>query len=729
MRTLRVAALVWLLCVPGLAVAESTSTPLWRVFPEGQRPDDGRLGPLRTLRDSYHPWSPPKTRDEWQREAQAIRQRLLVAMGLWPMPPKRPLRPLIHGRIDRGDYTIEKVYFASRPGVYVTGNLYRPKNVHGKVPGVLCPHGHWKNGRFYEATDREVKKRLETGAEQFECGARYPLQARMVQLARMGCVVFHYDMIGYADNKPLEHRAGFNDVRAGLHLHNPLGVQTFNSIRALDFLLSLPEVDPHRIGVTGASGGGTQTFMLCAVDPRPAVAFPAVMVSTNMQGGCVCENADYLRIGINNIAIAALFAPKPLGMTGAHDWTIDIETKGLPELKAVYSLFGQPDHVMARCFPQFGHNYNQVSRQVMYEWFNRHLHLGWKSPVREKPFEPVPPAELSVFDQKHPLPDDALTADKLRERLEWLDAKWFQSILPRSKEQLAEYRRWVEPAARVMLDPLPEDAAVEAETRAELTVAGGASLQKGTLHPAGGREQIPWVLLKPKKWNGRVVAWFDQRGKQALFDKKGPTAEIKRLLQAGVAVASADVFQTGEYLLDPQQRPVPRIVDWRYSGYTFGYNRPWVSKRVRDVLTLVRWLQKNQDVRQIDLVGTGAAGRWVLLARPFAGKKIGRTIADVHGFGFTQVHSFDDPEYLPGALKYGGLGGLAALAAPAPLLLTGTRGVPGQELEPLIRVYMVTAERPMEGTEDVMEASHAGERLELHEEALPPAGIVDRLLR
>src|SRR6185437_4799889 len=126
-----------------------------------------------------------------------------------------------------------------------------------------------------------------------------------------------------------------------------------------------PEVDPHRIGVTGASGGGTQTFMLCGIDDRPSVAFPAVMVSTQMQGGCVCENCSHLRVGTGNVEIAGLFAPKPLAMTRAHDWTIDIERKGLPELKKLYKLYDAADRVDARCFPQFGHNYNQVSREVM----------------------------------------------------------------------------------------------------------------------------------------------------------------------------------------------------------------------------------------------------------------------------------------------------------------------------------------------------------------------------
>src|SRR5262249_37424811 len=146
----------------------------------------------------------------------------------------------------------------------------------------------------------------------------------------------------------------------------------------------LSDVDPARIGVTGASGGGTQTFILCAVDDRPAVAFPAVMVSTAMQGGCICENCCYLRQGTGNVEFAALFCPKPLGMSAANDWTKEIEKKGLPELKALYRLYDAEDAVMAKTLLQFDHNYNQVSREVMYNWFNKHLKLGLAGPVAEK---------------------------------------------------------------------------------------------------------------------------------------------------------------------------------------------------------------------------------------------------------------------------------------------------------------------------------------------------------
>src|SRR5205085_12283617 len=127
---------------------------------------------------------------------------------------------------------------------------------------------------------------------------------------------------------------------------------------------TLPDVDAGRIGVTGASGGGTQTFILCAIDDRPAAAFPAVMVGTAMQGGCICENASYLRIDGNNVQIAACMAPRPLGMSAANDWTVDIKTKGFPELKQIYRLYADKgvseDNVIAEHFP-FGHNYNQLS--------------------------------------------------------------------------------------------------------------------------------------------------------------------------------------------------------------------------------------------------------------------------------------------------------------------------------------------------------------------------------
>src|SRR5690606_27295776 len=132
-----------------------------------------------------------------------VRRRILVANGLWPMPERTPPNAVVHGKVDRDTYTIERVYLESYPGHFVTGSLYRPKGREGKLPAVLSPHGHWANGRFYDAGVDEARKQIVAGAERFENGGRSPLQARCVQLARMGCIVFHYDMIVRADSQQL----------------------------------------------------------------------------------------------------------------------------------------------------------------------------------------------------------------------------------------------------------------------------------------------------------------------------------------------------------------------------------------------------------------------------------------------------------------------------------------------------------------------------------------------
>jgi dienelactone hydrolase len=648
-------------------VAAADQDP-FRVLPAGKLPDDARLGKPKTL-DDYFPMTPPASKEAWEARRKELREQALVALGLWPMPEKTPLRPVIHGKIDWDDYTIEKVFFASYPGHYVSGNLYRPKGRTGRLPGVLCPHGHWQDGRFFEAKVATAQNLVHQGAEQTYAGAFYHLQARCVQLARMGCVVFHYDMIGYADSQEIAHRTGFNDVDAELRLQSFMGLQTWNSIRALDFLLGLPDVDPTRIGVTGASGGGTQTFILGAVDDRPAVAFPAVMVSTAMQGGCVCENCSYLRQGAGNIDLAALFAPKPLGMTGAHDWTIDIERKGLPELKAVYRLYGAEDRVMARCFPQFEHNYNQVSREVMYNWFNRHLHLDQPEPVKERPFTPVPPRQLSVYDPGHPLPADAVGAEELRKRLTAASDKQIAKLHPHDGKDLAEYRRVIGTALRVMIhDTLPESGDVEAQEVGGPEERGGITFRRLLLGRKGKHEQVPAVGLRGPKFDGTVVVWVHPQGKVSLWHDGGLVPAARAVLDRGAAIVAVDVLRTGE---SAGAKATP--VDVHYAGFTFGYNRPLLAERVHDILTVVAFVHGHEKTKTVHLAGFEQAGPWVLLARALCGDAVARTAVDADRFRFDEVPDTQDPMLLPGAVKYGGLPALAGLCAPAEVYVHNDR--------------------------------------------------------
>jgi dienelactone hydrolase len=654
--------------VPALLLLAVPAVPALLAVEPPPAPRDSRLGKPKTLND-YFPFTPPASKEAWAARRQQLREQVLVATGLWPLPPKTPLHAVIHGKIDRDDYTIEKVFFASYPGHYVSGNLYRPRGRTGKLPGVLSPHGHWANGRFYQATAKEVQKQLAQGAEKTAEGARYPLQARCAQLARMGCVVFHYDMVGRADSTQIAHTAGFLDPEAELRLQSFMGLQTWNSVRALDFLTSLPDVDPARIGVTGASGGGTQTFLLCAIDDRPAVAFPAVMVSTGMQGGCICENCSYLRVGTGNVELAALFAPKPLGMSGADDWTKEIETKGLPELKALYRLLGAEDKVMARAHTEFKHNYNQVSRELMYNWFNKHLKLGLPEPVVERPFVPVLPKELSVYDAQHPLPNDAVNAEGLRRYLTETSDKQIAALQPKDAASLGELRRVVGPALRVLVnDSLPPGDQVERV--AVLPLQGNA--QKLYLSRKGKREAVPAVIVRGPNYDGTVVVWVHPGGVSSLWrdgKENGPLVPAAQaLLDKKAAILAVDVFRTGA----PAATPRPPV-DPKFAGYTFGYNRPLLAERVHDILTAVAYARFAPKFKQVHLVGFDRAGPWVILARGLCGDAVARTAADMNHFRFDSVKTTDDEMMLPGALKYGGLGALAALAAPGELYLHNHR--------------------------------------------------------
>lgn len=663
-----------------------------RALPPGQLPKDVRLEALKDL-DGYFPFTPCKTPEEWVKRADRLRRQILVSQGLWPMPGRTPLNPVIHGRIERGDYTVEKVYFESLPGFYVTGNLYRPKGKTGKLPGVLCPHGHWDQGRFMDQGRENVRKEIVQGAERFEEGGRSALQARCVQLARMGCVVFHYDMIGYADSAQIPHALahgfakqrpemnttvdwGLFSPQAEAHLQSVMGLQTWNSIRSLDFLLSLPEVDPDRIACTGASGGGTQTFILCAIDPRVKVAFPAVMVSTSMQGGCTCENACNLRIGTGNVEFAALFAPKPLGMTAADDWTKEMPTKGFPELKQHYAMLGAPDNVMLKPLLHFGHNYNYVSRAVMYGWFNKHLHLGLPEPIVEEDYPRLTREEMSVWDDEHAKPTGGPEFE--RKLLRWLAADAERQLNEASKSP-DDFRRVFGGGIEVVVGRSLDQAGKVVANVTATNDRGNYTETIGLLRNSTFNEELPAVYLHPKEWHRRTVVWVSAEGKSGLFTNSAndfclPRSHIQKLLDAGFAVAGVDLLYQGEFLAGNAPVTRTRSVNnpREAAAYTFGYNHTLFAQRVHDILTIVKFIRENEPAPdELNVIGLDEAGPWVAAARAVAPAAISRAVINTGGFRFSRVLDIHDVNFLPGSAKYGDLPGMIALGAPGKLWVAG----------------------------------------------------------
>lgn len=330
------------------------------------------------------------TASAWEKRAIQIRAQIRRGTGLEKYPKKCPLNPIFSEKRVYEGYQVQNIAFESLPGVYVTGSLYTPTNSIGKIPGILSPHGHWSLpgdvGRY-----------------------RPDAQKRFAAMARMGAMVFAYDMVGYGQ------LAEFGWV----HEHaDVLKLQLWNSIRGIDFLLSVG-ANPKKIGITGASGGGTQSFLLTAIDDRVAVSVPVVMVSAYFFGGCVCESgmpihktADFQT---NNVEIAACAAPRPmLLVSDGDDWTKNNPQVEFPHLQYIYGLFGKTDLVANVHLPNDKHGYDYNKRAAVYPFLAKHLGLDLAKAMNadgtlnEKGIVIEDQKALYLFDNKHPFPANGI---------------------------------------------------------------------------------------------------------------------------------------------------------------------------------------------------------------------------------------------------------------------------------------------------------------------------------
>ena len=628
------------------------SLELMRVFTEEAGPvEDRRVTDIRYGERTY---TMPvyRTVEEWTARAAELRQHILVSTGLWPLPERTPLNARIFGRIEREGYTVEKVYFESMPGFFVTGNLYRPQGKSGPFPGIACPHGHWSTGRL----------------ENTEIGS---IPGRCIHFARQGYVVFSYDMVGYNDSQQVDHRYG-GDPRQNLWGISLMGLQLWNSIRVVDFLTSLEEVDPERLGCTGASGGGTQTFMLTAVDERIQVAAPVNMISAHFQGGCLCENSPNLRVDTFNVEIGALMAPRPLLLVSCTgDWTKNTPQVEFPAIQSIYRLFGAEDKVQWVQM-EVGHNYNRDSREAVYAWFGQWL-LGdtHGDRFKEQPFEVEKKEDLLVFYDR-PLPDGALDAEGLTQALIARAEGQLSALKPHNEESVRRFRKVMGPALRHTLavdDPRPADLSVEAKGTTERS---DVVVQRLLIGRSGQGDRLPAVLYRPVGGTAPMPSTLviHPLGKAALVDatRGEPGALIRGLLDRGHMVLGVDAFLTGEF--HPPYGETQREPSVRY--FTT-FNRTDVALRVQDILTALAYLRGQEDVQAVQLVGLERAGLWCLLARGLAGD-MDRTVVDVDRLNIGEDEECLKDLFVPGLRRAGDFRTAGALTAPGWLFVHNTGG-------------------------------------------------------
>ena len=301
---------------------------------------------LDSLAKLYH------DKASWEKRKAALRPSLFKALDLYPLPEKPNSKPIITGKRVYDGYSVENIAIEILPGLYINGSLYKPLNIKGKIPVILSPDGHWAQQRY-----------------------RPDCQIRCASLARMGAMAYSYDIFAWGESllqfKSEDHRTSIAQI-----------VQTLGGIRILDYVLSLKETDPERIGISGGSGGGSHTILMAALDPRIKLSAPVVSVSSYFYGGCPCESGMPIHFaagGTDNVEIAAMAAPNPqLLITDGSDWTAHMPEHDFPYLKKIYGYYGKTDEVENVHLPNDKHDFGPSKRFPLYRFIARKFGLDIK---------------------------------------------------------------------------------------------------------------------------------------------------------------------------------------------------------------------------------------------------------------------------------------------------------------------------------------------------------------
>lgn len=579
-----------------------------------------------------------QTKADWLHCREDVREKLIRALGGFP-EEQCPLKAEITGRLERDGYVIEKLLFQSRPGFYVTAAVYVPANARFPAPAVLCPHGHWQDGRYHPE-----------------------VQARMIGLARRGYIVLSLDKVGYNEREPEGPHRTRNLFLVGLTVQ---GIQVWDNMRAIDYLCTRGDVDPERIGCTGASGGGNQTMYVSALDERIKASAPVCsveMVECYMhKAACVCETVPGLPRFADLVDICGLIAPRALLLVhGMLDggFLVDSARKVFQRLKRIYSFY---DPAKLSSFVAYsGHAYNKEMREAVYAWFDRWLLEKQPPYPLEAPVAPEeePATTLRVCENGLPEPCDSMV--NIYQRIS-------AGLPPRreisSQDEWRVEKQKLQAKIVACLGGWPESSPLNTHVLDVGNILLGAGLPEVKAEKLYFHSEvdvlIPAMFFHPPNETPDgfdVQIFLNHDGKESVEPQDAMPS-----LQAGKGVFAIDIRGVGETKSNK---------DIYFSSFVTG--RPIQGMQVWDVRRAVNYLRTREDVRAVSLRSTGSplSGIVALIAAA-TDSRIAEAQIDKLLLSYRLQEDFGQNGNLviPGILKCADVADIAAMIAPRQLAI------------------------------------------------------------
>jgi dienelactone hydrolase len=630
----------------------------------------------RALRKDDHP---PASLGAWKSRRQELRKRLFAAMGRMPEKPC-DLAPRITATLKRKGYRIENILIQSRPDTWMTTNAYVPEGVTGKVPGVLVVHGHWAGAR------------------------RDPVvQARCLGLVKLGFFVLCVDAFGAGERHPTAARGGYHGALMGSALwpagHTLLGMQVYENRRAVDYLISRPEVEGKRLGITGASGGGNQTMYAGALDERFAAVVPVCSVGTYQAylkaACCVCEVLPTALTFTEEGDVLGLVAPRALlvinATKDAFQFSVGEAKKSLERARTIFKLHGQDDRVRHDTF-ESSHAYNQAMREAMYGWMARWLKdEGTGKPVAEPKHDIEKYEDLACYPagdrpRMYVFPGTFAASEARRllgslenARLDHAEAWQARAVLIREKLDTA-------------LGKPPA-------TLDTVTARVGKATTKDGVRTTTVQIRVADNLSVPVTIRHRLLARKEKPTPCILLDLDGKDSALKHplaqaLLDAGRVIYAPDVRATGE--LKPPHATIAGAVDHNSAEHALWVGQPLLGQWVVDVRTIIEFITRlpGVDAGKLALAGLGQAGLVALCATATVQPESVAVVDMPASLVTATAYPAGTRMGLlaPGLFEVGDVPHIAALLAPRRLTVAGGRSSEGKALDqkPLEQAFAFT---------------------------------------